>query len=213
MLLMIICITLLTLGNSGAQIKFDFKVGASPGSNPQSAAVLLNRSNPIEEFQFNMVKAEPQLFAGIAAHIPLKAPFFLEGGVSYTKSNSVYRINYLHAELTSSEQLMNESEAMLLLPVNIGSRIGNFEVTSGFTAIQSLSVESELAHLNGFKNEAKAVKMGWQMGARYDLKVVMLGAEYQGAFSRVCQGMNVNNESLEIMNVPGRWVFNIQYRF
>lgn len=210
---MIICITLATLGNSGAQIKFDFKVGASPGSNPKSAATLINRSNPSEEFQFNMVKAEPQLFAGIAAHVPLKAPFFLEGGISYTKSASVYRIDYSYPEPGPKEQFMKGSEAMVMLPVNIGARIGNFEVTSGFTAIQSLSVESELAHLNGFKNEAKAVKLGWQMGARYDLKVVMLGAEYQGAFSRVCQGMNVNNESLEIMNVPGRWVFNIQYRF
>ena len=210
---MIICITLATLGNSGAQIKFDFKVGASPGSNPKSAATLINRSNPSEEFQFNMVKAEPQLFAGIAAHVPLKAPFFLEGGISYTKSKSVYHINYSYPEFGPKEQFMKGSEALVMLPVNIGARIGNFEVTSGFTAIQSLSVESELAHLNGFKNEAKAVKMGWQMGARYDLKVVMLGAEYQGAFNRVCQGMNVNNESLEIMNVPGRWVFNIQYRF
>lgn len=210
---MIIYITLATLGNSGAQIKIDFKLSASPGSNLKSAPALINRSNPSEEFQFNMVKAETQLFAGIAAHVPLQAPFFLEGGVSYTKSKSVYHINYSYPELGPKSQFMNGSETMILLPVNIGARLGNFEVTSGFTAIQSLKVDSELAHLNGFKNEAKAVKMGWQMGARYDLKVVMLGAEYQGAFSRVCQGMHVNNESLEIMNVPGRWVFNIQYRF
>lgn len=210
---MTICIILSTLGNTGAQVKIGIKIGASPESNPKSAAILINRSNPIEEFQFNMVKAEPQLFAGIVAQVPLKAPFFLEGGISYTKSKSVYRINYLHAELGSKEQFMSGSEEMLLLPVNMGVRVGSIEVTSGFTAIQSLSYKNELAHLNGFNNEAKSVKMGWQMGARYDLKFVMLGAEYQGAFSRVCQGMNVNNESLEIMNVPGSWVFNIQYRF
>src|SRR5688500_15887055 len=197
-----------------AQFHIKIKLGASPGSNTGSAATLVNRENPFEEFQFNLVHTDPQYQGGVSAYLPLGAPFFLEAGISYTKRKSQFEVDYtFKRELQPDNVLMNGSEEMILVPVNIGVAVGAFDITSGLRAIQTISNSSDLEQLDGFLNNENTLKMGWQMGVRYAFHHMMLGVEYQATMNRVCEGMSVNGHSLEIMNVPGAFVFSIQYKF
>ena len=206
----ILCVTFLP---AWSQIRFDIKAGMSFSSSPSTANILVNRSNPHEEFQLNMIKVKPQFYGGIAVNVGLSSPFFLEGGVSYTKRTSTYMVEYRMApEIGSSTQYMDESENMILLPVNVGVSIGKVDLTSGLTASRTISSIKQLTHLKGFHQDANGIKLGWQMGARFAVKRAMIGVEYQASLSRVGQGMYVNDQSLELMNIPGQFVFGIQYK-
>ena len=197
-----------------SQVSLDVRIGMSPASNPSNASVFINRDNPFEEFQFNQVHTKTQLFGGLALNVQVGSPFFLEGGVFYTKIQSEFMIDYTYARESGADvQLMKDTEHLVLFPVNIGVSIGKVDLTSGVTLRKTLSQTSEMTHIPGFASYAKNMKFGWQMGARYTINRAMVGMEYQGSFNRVCQDSYVNNHSLEIMNLPGQFVFSVQYRF
>jgi hypothetical protein len=212
MILSIILMMFTTVMN--AQVRFNVKLGASPGSNPRSASIFVNRENPFKEFQFNLVHTDPQYYGGVSAYVPLATPFFLEAGISYTKQTSQFLVDYtVPSELQNDNTLMSGSEEMILLPVNIGVTMGGFDITSGLRAIKTISHSSELTHLDGFHEDGNPIKLGWQIGARYAINRTLIGIEYMATLNRVCEGMYVNGQSLEIMNIPGSYVFSIQYRF
>lgn len=213
-LLILSVIIYAALSDLNAQFQFVFRIGMSPATNPRTAPLLVGRQNPIEEFQFNMIHTKPQFYAGIGAHLPLAAPFFLEGGFSFTRRTSVYQMNYtIVTESNPAEKLMTESESLVLLPVNIGFSVGKFDFTSGLTAIKNISSSKEMMAIKGFHKDENSFRLGWQMGARYAIRRVLAGVEYQGTLNRVGEGMYVNGQSLEVMNIPGNFVFSIQYRF
>ena len=213
-LIMITCILLATYSIVGSQVRFDVKLGVSPGSTPLSAGIIVNRHNPYDEFQFNMIHVKPQYYAGIGANVQLEVPFFLEGGILCTQRTSLYQINYrIVTEINPAENYMSESEVMILLPLNLGVNLGSIDVTSGLTIKRTISTINELTQLKGFACDDNAFRLGWQMGVRYSFHRTLVGVEYLGSLNRVGQGMYVNAQSLEIMNVPGEFVFSVQYGF
>lgn len=197
-----------------SQVHLDVKLGVSPGSNGAANALFVNRDNPFTEFQLSMIHTDPQFYGGIMAHIALQAPFFVESGLSYTKRTSVYNLNFTveQREPLSKVMSMSEKDDILFLPVDIGVSLGNFEVTSGLRLNKTIKSSNELSHLSGFSNENPSMQLGWQMGVRYGFANVMAGIEFMGSLNRICQGMSVNQTSLEMQNVPGKLALTLQYK-
>ena len=206
-------ITFLAVSLSTAQVHLDLKFGISPGSKPESASILINRNNPHEEFQFNMTRVKQQYYGGFGLHLSLRTPFFVEGGLYYSKKTSDYEVRYkMPKDDRSRIQIMNETEEIIHVPVSLGVSMGSVDVTSGITVYKNLSRVKQLSHINGFQQEGNPWKFGWQMGIRYPIQRILVGMEFQGTLNRVGQGMKVNDDSLELQNVPGKLVFSIQYR-
>ncbi|MDQ3017509.1 MAG: hypothetical protein M3R25_12410 [Bacteroidota bacterium] len=195
-------------------VRFAFKFGVSPGNNTSGQRLIINRTNPLEEFRIGLSASKQQLFGEVSAHVKLNGHFFLESGIGYTRAASVYKLDFqmLQPDMPSKEMYMRDSKNLLLLPVQIGVVLGKLEVLSGFRATHAFSSKNELTHVKGFSGKSSGVGLGWQFGARYPIRNTLLGVDYHGNFQRVGTGMIVNNQSLEIMNIPGQWVFNIQYR-
>lgn len=199
---------------SQKKLSLDIQMGLSAGATPKSAYKILNRENPHDEILFDIIHVNPQYSAGFRIHKELGTPFFLEGGLTYTKKTSQYQVDYRmpQPEPVEQQNLMSLSEDIIQLPLQIGVNLGNFDVTSGLMIMKSISEKNELSHLKGYTEDGNALKWGWQMGVRYGFKRAMAGVEYQGSMHRVCEGMYVNDNSMELMNVPGRFVFTLQYR-
>ena len=196
-----------------SQVLVDLKLGLSPASSPNSFPILVNRHDPFEEFSLSVVHNDAQFYGGIVMHLPLSTPFFLEGGISYTKRKTYFQANYTASLETREDiQLISETKGMIMLPLNIGVGIGSFDVTSGLTAVHGLPGTNDFSNLKGFHQEGSQLRMGWQAGVRYGFKGIMAGVEFQGTLTRVCEGMFVNDQSLDIRNVPGNVVFSLQYR-
>jgi hypothetical protein len=189
--------------------------GVSPAANPASAGLIVNRHLPHEEFVFNMNRVDPQIFAGFKGHLELGAPFLVDAGVMYTRKKSTYDVVYtiIDTEHPVSQHSMTQTNHMLMLPVNIGVNMGLFDVTSGFRLMKSVSSKTNLDQLTGFRSEGNPVELGWQAGFGFDIMRSRIGIEYQGNFSRVGKGMFVNEQPLELMNVPGHLVLLLQHSF
>lgn len=195
-----------------SQMTYQIMGGVSPQSSPLSAGLIINRQSPHDEFVFNMSEVGPQYFGGIKTRLDLESSFFLDFGLTYTKSKSTYQLKYtlIDAEHPVTNHIMSETEHLLFLPVNLGVKIGDFELTSGIRAIHSIESRSDLHQLNGFENEENFITLGWQGGVGYNLFGTRIGIDFSSQFSRVGQGMSVNDQSLELMNVPGQFIFTIQ---
>ncbi len=191
---------------------FQVMAGVSPQSSPVSTGLIVNRQLPHDEFVFNMNEVGPQYFGGIKTRLDLNTSFFLDFGLTYTKSKSTYQLKYtlIDAEHPVTNHIMSEAEHLFFLPVNVGVKMGDFEMTSGLRAIHSIDSRSDLQQLDGFENEEKFISLGWQGGIGYNLFGTRIGIDFSSQFSRVGQGMSVNQQSLELMNVPGQFIFTIQ---
>lgn len=200
---------------ASAQWRLDIVGGISPGANPGSAGLIVNRHLPHEEFLFNIGKVDPQFFVGIKSQVQLGAPFFIESGLMYSRKKSSYDINYtvIDTEHPVPYHIMNETDHQLLLPLNIGVNLGSFDVMSGFRLTQSISKKSELDKLSGFTSNGNPTQIGWQASAGYTFLRNRIGLEYQGNFSRVGSGMMVNNQSLELLNIPGQIALMVNHSF
>ena len=198
-----------------SQIRLDLMAGISPGSNPRTTGIIVNRHNPSEEFVLNMYKVKPQFYGGIKAHVDLASSFFTEAGIVYTQKTSRYAMRYTQAseENRLTSVAMNETEHLILLPVSIGVRLGSMEVLNGFTATGSIAKNTELSHVNGFESEGSGIQWGWHTGIRHTMGISKIGIEYQGSFSRVGTGASVNGQSLQLMNVPGQFLMTYQIGF
>ena len=209
----ILILLLVSMGPIAAQVSFEVFGGISPRSTPANADLYVNRHSPHEEFRFNMTKVDPQFFAGVKGHLELGAPFFAEAGLMYTRRKSTYEALYtiIDREHPVSSYMMTETEDLIALPVNIGVNLGIFDITSGFRINQSIGKKSDLDQLNGFVSEGNPIRFGFQAGTGVSIFRSRIGIEYLGNFSRVGSGMYVNNQSLELMNVPGQFVLTLQH--
>ncbi|MBK9983750.1 MAG: hypothetical protein IPP15_15500 [Saprospiraceae bacterium] len=213
-LMIFTCIILVHTLSAWTQTSIIIKLGATPRSGSFKHYMIVNRNNPREEFKFSTLQVKPQFYAGVSARLQMRTPFFLEAGMTYTEKTSLYQVNYrMPTETNPAEMVMSEKEKILLLPVNIGVSLGKIDITSGLSAMKTLTKAKELTHLQGFHQDDNAIRVGWQMGARYAIGRTMLGIEYQGTLNREGQGMYVNKQSLEQNNVPGNFVFSVQFGF
>ncbi len=213
-LMFIISALLLNILSAWAQPKLIINAGISPGLKSLQQSIIINRSDPHTEFRFKLSEVKPQFYFGAGIHLSLRGPFFLEAGLTYTQKTSLYQMNFrMPSEVHPAEKYMSETEKSILLPVNIGVSLGHIDVTSGMTIMKTLSTTNDLSHLEGFQQDDPGFRFGWQMGVRYTIRRASLGIEYQGTLNRVCHGMSVNKQSLELMNVPRNFVVKMQFGF
>ena len=198
-----------------AQARIDVVGGVGTGTTPSSAGLIVNRHDPHEEFVFNVAKVEPQFFAGVKSQLQLSSPFFMEAGLLYSMRKSTYDVVYtiIDTEHPVRNHELNETDHQIMLPVNIGVNMGSFDVMSGLSVTHSVSKKSELIQLSGFESEGNRPQLGWQGSVGYYFLRNRIGLEYQGSFTRVGSGMTINDQSLELNNVPGNITLMLSHTF
>jgi hypothetical protein len=198
-----------------SQWKFHLTGGFSPQTESGSAALIINRHLPLEEFTFLMSKVNPQFFIGLKGQVDLKGSFFADIGLMYSNRTSNYQIEYtmIHAEHSEAIQYLSQSKYLLIMPVNMGVNLGLFDVTSGFRLIHAIEGRSELNPMRGFSTSGKQFSLGWQWGGGFHISKSRIGLEYQGSFSRTGNDMTFQGQSLEFMDLPGQWVLTLQQSF
>lgn len=208
-------VSALAITDTYAQLRFDIIAGASPAATPQHPGVIINREDPAEEFIFNVEKVNPQLYIGAKAHMDLRAPFFVEGGLTYSQRKSTYSVAYtiIDAEHPVSYHSMSNTSHYIMMPINVGVDLAQFDVTTGLRAYHTIAGDSELHQLNAFSTEGSFIQLGWQTGIGMYVGRTRIGVEYISDFNRVGSGMYVNGQSLELMNVHGQFALNVQQSF
>lgn len=215
-------ITLLVLGmialhpvlSQKSFYNFSMYAGINPTQTPSQAGIFLNREDPKNEFVFNLNEIEKSYVIGFKKNIRFSYPFYGTLGLEYSKltqnysgkstQNGLEGHDYFDVKLTSH---------LISLPVGIGVKLGNFDVTNGLMLQYDLKPELIEDIPMGIETTKAQLEMGWFAGIGYSFDKFRIGIQYQSSFNRCGYNMLYQNKPMELMNVPGYLRFTVGYSF
>ena len=196
---------------ASAQWNIYLQGGFSPAIHPGNADLMVNREDPMETFLFNVSVSRSEYFVGLNARRPLNNQFFTEIGAVYTKGVNQYKLSYLLPKGADSYQERTECDHQILFPFGIGAKIDALEFTGGFQVAWTVSHQCGLQAIEGYDEQTNPLQFGWHSGVQFNFDKMIAGIEYRAQFKRMCSGMYVNGQSLELMNMSGRFSFKVQF--
>lgn len=208
-------LAMLFLTDVNAQISFGVKAGSSIAVAPNTHYTFANRETPRDEFIFNVTNASSAIYLGMFAEIDLNDYFFLRTEALYNQFDLEYMVKYTReTQIRSTErQYFTEKIRRIDLPVSLGVRLGNMDVTSGLVARYNISNKNELSAIEGFKANAPKMELGFQTGVGINIANASLGLNYQIDFRNYGNHISINGDQLDLQNRPTRLVATIAYRF
>jgi len=186
--------------------------GFSPAHHPNSADLIVNGHSPLETFLFNMPSSKAQYFAGFILRRGLRGDFFTTLGIAYTHRQDLYKMSYIVPRSIGTTQELSVTEHRIGFPVGIGVNLHPVEVVCGIQGTWVIARSCELSKIEGFEDHHPFFQMGWHSALQVNMDRIIAGIEYQADLSRLCTGMCVKGESIELRQVPGKIVLKIQYQ-
>lgn len=195
-----------------SQVSFGVSAGITPAVDPGTKYKLINRSDPANEFTFNVGNVSfDNHFAFHVRHD--NDPFWLMLECRYGKSKTEYLINYTQQRPDGASMQLSESTSYLSFPLSIGFKHKVFEVFSGLTFVRILEHSSELTSLNGFSSSISKGSIEWHTGIGINYKFAFAHMRYQQSFRNYGSGRYVNGTDLSLYNLPGQVLFSIGIQF
>ena len=200
-------------GKGIGQPQFSIITGVRTGLPASPYGAFINRSRA-DEFYFSMVRYGSQFCVGIQVEVPLREPFFVEAGLRHTQGTAFYRAKYTYASGFPNYIPHDMAERMQAIAsvLNMGARLGNIIVHSGFSITQPFHVTNEFALMHGFHEEATPPIVGWQMGIGLCPNRFSIRLEAGSMLSRVCRGRYIGDQSLELKHTAPHFSCMVGYR-
>lgn len=213
-ILIIAMYVLLTTGGIQAQVSMVFSMGISPQNSPNGHYVIVNRSNPQNEFLFDLtqVKASYQVGAGVRYDL---LPFFLLGEAQYTKREYVYSVKYTYPDFPRSADDLEYNESMHLInvPLSIGVDLGVLEVVSGFVPQFVVAHKNGMDAIEGYSDDLSTIRFGWHTGVAAKIAKFRIGLTYQMDFNNYADHISINSEPIKLTGASGRIMAMVAYGF
>jgi hypothetical protein len=198
-----------------SQVSFGIKAGVSPTFSPKTNYTIANRKSPRNEFTFNIASVSSGLMFGAFVEKELDQSFFIRAEAIYNQFETTYDIRYTWGERTRSANVDTyiEKRKRLDIPVSIGARFGDFEISSGIVARMILSNENDMRQINGYEESLTPFQIGLQTGVGLSIMNVTFGLIYQMDFQNYAEHISINGDNLDLSNSPSRLTATIGYKF
>jgi len=196
-----------------SQVSMVVTTGISPQQTPPSHYIFVNRSTP-DEFTFDLRTVKASVFIGAGARYDIK-PFFFQAEAQYNKREYVYDVSYVYTGRGRTDEVTEYEEQMdvINLPVSVGVDLGILDVTSGFVPQIILSQQSDLADLEGYNQDLKTMRFGWQTGIAANVNQLRIGLNWQSDFNNYADHVNIRNQSLELAGRTSRLLGTLSFIF
>lgn len=196
-----------------AQVELGLKIGASPGTRPNTNTIIANRSNINDEFLFDITEMGNGKFAGFDATVHM-APFFVRFEALLNERVTEYRMQKTRniAEPSMEAQYMTERVWQLDNPLSIGINLGKFQIFSGFTVHTTLS-ETKISGMPGMRSTLDTHRFAWHSGFGFNLENVLFEVRYVQDFNNYGSHLHYGDERMTFYNAPGYCVIMAGYRF
>jgi hypothetical protein len=196
-----------------SQLSMVVTTGISPQQTPPSHYIFVNRSTP-DEFTFDLRTVKASVFIGAGARYDIK-PFFFQAEAQYNKREYVYDVSYVYTGRGRTDEVTEYEEQMdvINLPVSVGVDLGILDVTSGFVPQFILSQQSDLADLEGYNQDLKTMRFGWQTGIAANVNQLRIGLNWQSDFNNYADHANIRNQSLELAGRTSRLLGTLSFIF
>jgi hypothetical protein len=196
-----------------SQVSMIVTAGISPQQTPPSHYIFVNRSTP-DEFTFDLRTVKASVFIGAGARYDIK-PFFFQAEAQYNKREYVYDVAYTYTGRGRTDEVNEYKEQMevINLPVSMGVDLGILDVTSGFLPQIILSQQSDLSELEGYHQDLKTMRFGWQTGIAANLHQLRIGLNWQSDFNNYADHAYIGNQSLELAGRSSRLLGTLSFIF
>ena len=196
-----------------SQVSMVVTTGISPQQTPPSHYIFVNRSTP-DEFTFDLRTVKASVFIGAGARYDIK-PFFFQAEAQYNKREYVYDVSYVYTGRGRTDEVTEYEEQMdvINLPVSVGVDLGILDVTSGFVPQIILSQQSDLADLEGYNQDLKKMRFGWQTGIAANVNQLRIGLNWQSDFNNYADHASIRNQSLELAGRSSRLLGTLSFIF
>lgn len=191
-----------------------FSTGVSPKQSPTTHFIFVNRSSPRDEFTFDLAEVKASYFIGFGAKYDLK-PFFFAAEAQYNKREYIYNIEYTFPGFGRSEQsqLLTESMNVINVPLSLGVDLGIVDVTSGFLPQIIISQNTDLKDLQGYNQNLKWLRFGWQSGVAANIGDMRLGVSMQMDFNNYADHAFIRKQNLSLQGRSTRMLGTLSYQF
>lgn len=193
---------------------FSMYTGYTPGQTPAQPGIILNRQDPMNEFVFNLNEIEKSYVVGIRKNFRFSYPFYGTLGLEYTTVTQNYSGKFTQKDIREIDQFnVTSTSRMISMPAGVGVKFGNFDVTNGMMLQYDIKPEMSEDVPMGIEMAKPQVEVGWFAGIGYSFDKVRVGVQYQSSLKRCGHNMIYQQESMELMNVPGYFRFTVGYSF
>lgn len=191
-----------------AQIELGIKAGISSMDLAAEGIIVQNDDNNLE---LNFADAEYGVHFGVYTRLSFLG-IFIEPAAIFNSSSVNYQLDDYSEEgvLTS---LKNESYRFVDVPVLAGFKLGVLRIQGGPVAHFYLDSTSELFDINGYEQNFKEAKYGYQLGGGLDLGRLRFDCLYEGNLDNFGDHITIGGEDLAFSDSASRVVFNLGVKF
>ncbi len=193
---------------------FTITTAFSPGQTPTQAGLLINREDPINEFIFNLKEIEKSYVFGFRKNFRFSYPFYGTLGLEYTKVDQHYSMEFTQdMPERNTSYLIHTTNHFLRLPVGVGVKFNNLDVTSGLMVQYDIKSGIHEEWPMSIELVKPQLEMGWYTGIGFSFNRTRIGVEYHSSLKRYGHNMIYQQESMELMSLPGNVRVSIGYSF
>ena len=205
LLMILICAFSFTLQ---AQISVGLKAGLTPEVRPGTAHVFVNRDDPRNEFLFNSERVRYTPTVGLQVRLDRGQKWFSAELLAYGWKEQ-YSVSYMTR--SESDGVFAEEKYVVELPISIGVTLGRFEVSSGFSAAQTISQKTDLTAIDGYSSSTSMRRFGWHTGVGVNISNFRVNLRYAQYFCNYGEKRNINGYDLTLRNAPARLLASVTF--
>ena len=139
-------------------------------------------------------------------------PIFLQAELMATS----YRLDFMisdYKKMASGNHVFNEQFYIVEVPVNAGLQIGDFKVGLGPVMEFNLDMDSEMASLDGYRNEVRDLDFSFQALLGYRKGILHIDMKYVNKFSSITDGFALGMDVMKYDGVAHRFQFGLGIAF
>jgi len=192
-----------------AQFSLGLKAGVTPDVHPGTAHVFVNRDDPRNEFLFNSELVHYTPTVGIQARLDRNQKWFAAELLVYgwkQKYSVVYMLN------SEANGVFEEQKYVIEVPVSIGVTLGRYEISSGFSAAQTISDKTELNKINGYNSTISMRRYGWHTGVGVNISNFRIDLRYAQYFCNYGENRTINGFDLTLKNAPAKLLASVTFK-
>jgi hypothetical protein len=195
-----------------AQLTVGLKTGVCLPTNPRTSPILINKSVPGSELQFNAIKIMGDFTGGIECTMKAN-PFIIRTELLINQCQIRYEIVRigLSSLRTRVQDFYSDKITQLDIPISIGVPLDFVEIYSGFTLHVTLEYDSTMKNISSCRQDLSDGRLGWHSGIRINLDRAHMEIRYQLDFNNYGQHLFMYHENLGLYNQPGRFSLMIGY--
>jgi Outer membrane protein beta-barrel domain len=133
--------------------------------------------------------------------------FFIQPELTFNSNSTDFQFNQPNGVMT----IVKERYTNFDLPLLVGAKIGPARLFVGPVGHLFLNSQSELADLQQFDENWKALTWGWQGGLGVNLGRLGVDLRYEGGFDQYGEHLEFLNDKVNFSDNPGRIVLGVTF--